>query len=555
MRVVYKALKEIGADLLIQNELKLAVRTLQTFGFHTAHLDVRQNSHFHDIALSGLLEIAGVPNAKDYPSWKPEEKAKLIEKELQTTRPLTIPGMEHEGKTNDVLSCYHVLNEYIQNYGEEGIGSLIVSMTHTSGDLFTVYLLAREAGILKWIDGQLVCPLNIVPLFETVEDLKNSGEILEQFLSHPVTKASLAYQKDIRGYDKPTQQIMVGYSDSCKDGGIMSSQWNLYLAQKEMDEVARRFDVDLCFFHGRGGTVSRGAGPIHRFLQALPKGTFTGTFRMTDQGETIAQKYANFATAVYNVELLMASLTEKSLEKKEDGDSSSEFQQIMSTLSQKSFETYRQLITAPRFVEFFQTATPIDVIEQCRIGSRPSKRTGKKTLDDLRAIPWVFGWNQARFYLPSWYGVGSALHSLKEDHPELFAKLKQTHGDYKLLSYVLHNVEITIYSANEEIMKDYATLVEDETLRQTFMKPILEEFHKTRALLSEIFGGSIEERRPHVSKTIALRHSGLPLLHKMQIQQIRQWRKVPEVQQRDEKTLEMLLVTVNAIASGLRNTG
>jgi phosphoenolpyruvate carboxylase len=419
-----------------------------------------------------------------------------------------------------------------------------------------VYLLVREAGLADVVDHRLVCPIPVAPLFETIDDLRGSVEILDQFLSHPVTKASLAFQQKESGLERPQQQIMIGYSDSCKDGGILASQWHLYQAQHLLSQTAARHGVDLCFFHGRGGTVSRGAGPVHRFMQSLPQGAMHGKFRMTEQGETIARKYANQATAVYNLELLLASVTTETLTGPQKKVPESWFAETMNFLSARSLEVYRHLITQDDFMTFFRQATPIDVMENLRIGSRPSKRTGQATLDDLRAIPWVFSWNQSRFYLPSWYGVGTALSELQQSQPQRFELLRERLGELTLLNYMLHNVETTVASASGKIMLAYAELIQSQEMRNKYMNLILSEFRRTHDMLIRVLGSSIESRRPNVVRTIALRESSLTLLHQLQISQIKEWRScAPDDHLRREALLKKLFASVNAIAGGLRNTG
>jgi phosphoenolpyruvate carboxylase len=423
-------------------------------------------------------------------------------------------------------------------------------MTHSAEDLFTVYLLMRESGLAQVEGNQLICPIPVVPLFETIDDLIASAHIIDEFLAHPITRASLS-----KHGRRPQQQVMIGYSDSCKDGGILASQWHLYLAQKEIAAIGDKHGVEIVFFHGRGGTVSRGAGPVHRFLQALPKGALSSTLRMTEQGETIARKFANQATAVYNLELMQASLTAETLQSQRRSDEDPWFMEVMQELSGRSRETYQSLITHPDFITFFRQATPIDVLEHSRIGSRPPKRTGKASLEDLRAIPWVFAWNQARFYLPSWYGVGTALEALRQQRPKDFQRIKENLPEHTLLNYVLYNVETTVASASESLMQSYAELVEDPLLRAQFMQPIMKEFQRTRELLIDIFGATVDVRRPHVIKTIQLREQSLCLLHRLQLQQLRTWRALPENSPQYVPNLEALLLTINAIAGGLRNTG
>jgi phosphoenolpyruvate carboxylase len=548
-------LEEIRAYRLVQNELKNAVRTLQTFGFHSARLDIRQNSRFHDEALSALLAAAGVERGSQYMDWSLAAKKAMIHQELSMLRPFSLPQQHFIKEADAVLSCYRVVVDFTRKYGYAGLGSLIVSMTHSAEDLFTVYLLMRESGLAQVEDSQLCYPIPVVPLFETIDDLIASPQIMDEFLAHPITQRSAKKQALLRGWRRPQQQVMIGYSDSCKDGGILASQWHLYLAQKEMTAVGQRHGMDIIFFHGRGGTVSRGAGPVHRFLQSLPKGALNGTLRMTEQGETIARKYANQATAVYNVELMQASLTAETLQSQKRQQEDPWFMDVMQELSSRSRDTYHSLITHPDFISFFRQATPIDALEHSRIGSRPPKRTGQASLEDLRAIPWVFAWNQARFYLPSWYGVGTALATLKEQSPADFQKLKAGLAELKLLNYVLYNVETTVASASESQMIAYGELVEDHALRALFMEPILAEFRRTHLMLIEIFGSAVEVRRPHVVKTIQLREPSLTLLHSLQIKQLRSWRALPENSPEHERDLEALLLTINAIAGGLRNTG
>jgi len=556
LRVLADSLTQMGAQRLVSSDVHDAVRLLDTYGFHSARLDVRQNSRFHDNALQQLLLLAGTPDAANYIHWPENKKSEFLMAELLSHRPFTLRMQSQTGAARDVLDSIAVLLEHRESFGGEGIGSYIVSMTHSANDLFTVYLLMREVGLVEVVNNQLTCPIPVVPLFETIDDLRESVQVMEDFLNHPMTRASLAYQARERGLSRPRQQVMIGYSDSCKDGGILASQWHLYLAQSQLTELADRHGIELCFFHGRGGTVSRGAGPVHRFMESLPPRALHGAFRMTEQGETIARKYANQATAVYNLELLLASATSETLLTHRKPQLEGWVVEVMSRLSKRSYEVYRELIGREDFMEFFRHATPIDVLEHSRIGSRPSKRTGQATLEDLRAIPWVFSWNQSRFYLPSWYGVGTSLHELEQHHSELFTRLHTDLSLVPLLNYVLHNVETTVASASEEIMLAYSELVEDPRIRESYMTRIVDEYRLTLNMLVKMFGSGIEARRPNVVKTIALREVSLKHLHRLQIYQLKEWRKVdPQDSNRREALLAKLFATINAIAGGLRNTG
>ncbi|MEO1273677.1 MAG: phosphoenolpyruvate carboxylase, partial [Myxococcota bacterium] len=291
-------------------------------------------------------------------------------------------------------------------------------MARSVEDLLAVYLLAREAGLLCRDGDTIHCPLEVVPLLETVDDLKRGPEILEAYLTHPIVQASLQ-----RRGGPPVQQVMVGYSDSSKDGGIVASFWGLYRAQRELAEVGRRTGVRIRFFHGRGGTIGRGAGPTHRFLRALPPGSLRTDLRMTEQGESISQRYANRVTAAHHLELLTAGTFAAEVADRAGRSDPPELVALMDELAQTSRQAYRALIEHEGFIPFFSQATPIDVIEASRIGSRPARRTGRRSLGDLRAIPWVFAWNQSRFVLPGWFGLGSALLQLREHNAEGFERL------------------------------------------------------------------------------------------------------------------------------------
>ena len=464
LNVLKSALEAVGAQRLAQSDVGPIERAIETFGFHLAHLDVRQNSAFHDRALSQLMVAAGL-DGEDFPAWSESERLRFLNAELRGSRPFLHPGARVEGEAQAVLECYQVLATHLEKYGA-GIGSLIISMTRQLSDLLVVFVLAREAGLTRMTGEGLVCALPVVPLFETVDDLRRSPQILRAFLEHPVARLSLQKQA---GSWPATQQVMVGYSDSNKDMGIFASQWALQSGQSAMARVGHETGVKIRFFHGRGGTISRGAGPTHRFLEALPHGSLSGDVRLTEQGETIAQKFGNRATATYNLELLLAGVTGQTLRHQRRPQPSHDLDPIADELAKLSGESYRELLESEGFIPFFRQATPIDVLEQSRIGSRPSRRTGQATLSDLRAIPWVFSWNQSRFYLPGWYGIGGGLMKLRENAPEDFERLAAGVKEWKFLRYVFTNVESNLASTDRELMEDYADLVEDEACASGFL--------------------------------------------------------------------------------------
>ncbi len=556
-----ESLYAVGAGRLADTAVLPVRRTLDVFGFHLAALDIRQNSRFHDLAMDQLLAASGVADAA-FSTWDEEKRLAFLNAELLSPRPfLGAEGGVAGEQAEAVRSCYEVLRAHIRRHGREGVGSLIVSMTKRLSDLLVVYILAREAGLVRWTAEGLVSELPVVPLFETLDDLECGPAIVKAFLEHPVTVRSLAFQQSerlqvlSRRQSRPVQQVMIGYSDSNKDCGIFASQWALHQSQAELAETGRAAGVKIRFFHGRGGTISRGAGPTHRFLDALPAGSVQGDLRLTEQGETIPQKYANLVSAVYNLELLQAGVAGVSLFAP-GADKDEGFHETCGFLSAASRDAYTALISHEDFMTYYAQATPIDALETSRIGSRPARRTGQRTLADLRAIPWVFSWNQSRHYLPGWYGVGTALEALAGQRPEAFETLRRTLKSSPFLYYVLTNVETNLASADREMIQLYAALVAEDDVRAALEGMILAEFDRTKKMMAEVFGGTLEQRRPRMLKTLALRDAALRSLHVHQTGVLRRWRaaKVENPGEAD-RLLPDVLLSVNAIASGLRTTG
>lgn len=544
----------VGARRLAASDVEPVLRAVQTFGFHLAALDIRQNSTFHDQAVEQLLAAGGREDVA-FSSWSEVKRLAFLDDELAHPRPFVLPGVPLGAQAEAVLDSYRVLADHRRDWGHDGVGALIVSMTRSISHLLVVYLLAREVGLAIHTPEGLVCPVPVVPLFETIDDLERSPEILAGFLDHPVTRRSLAHQRRDERQERPIQQVMVGYSDSNKDGGIVASFWSLYHAQEALADVGGQRDVDLRFFHGRGGTISRGAGPTHRFVSALPPAALKGDLRMTEQGESIAQKYGNQLAARHNLELLVAGVLGATLGASDEAGPS-ELTGAMDRLADTSRSAYQALLHSEGFLTFFAQGTPIDAIEAAQHGSRPARRTGRRTLDDLRAIPWVFAWSQSRVYLSAWYGVGSALESLHQHDPELFAAVQRQASHWPPLLYLLSNVSVGVLTANPSVMREYAGLVEDGRIREDVLSRIESEYARTRSMLELVYGGSVQDRRPRLTRLLAVREEGLQALHRQQITLLRTWRAQQGAgEDASRETLLKLLLTVNAIASGLRTTG
>ena len=553
LEILLQALSAWGAPTLAINEVNKALRFVHNFGFHLAHLDIRQNSEFYHKAFLGLLEDVD-PSSYSVNTDGSVNKDFLLH-ELNLYRPFTYTYSGSIAETGNALGYLGILTEHIRKYGPKGLGSLIVSMTRKVEDLFTFYLLAREAGLYEKTESGPACQIPIVPLFETIEDLHRAPAILNEFLSHPITQNTLRLQMQRKGYTRPVAEVMIGYSDSNKDGGILSSLWHLYEAQFELAKIGRKHGADIRFFHGKGGSISRGAGPIHWFLKSLPPSSLSGKLRLTEQGETIERKYANKVNAAYNIELLTSGTLLNTV--LNTNAHSPELFGLIGFMAHESFISYNALTRHPSFIRFFENATPIDVIETSKIGSRPSRRTNQRSLADLRAIPWVFSWTQSRVNITSWYGVGSTLKQIKEQQPQKYALLHQLQTSHPLVRYILTNVDSGLAATDPEVINLYASLVDDEQIKNDILPLILDEYFLTKSLLAELLVKPFEERRVNHYYSTRLRAVALELIHQVQVNALRRWRNEKDSDHpefADQQNI-LLLKTINAVANALGSTG
>jgi phosphoenolpyruvate carboxylase len=539
--IIKTSMIQAGMARIVDDLLFPIERKLQCFGFHLASLDIRQNSAFHEKAIEQLLKAA-LFNDWEYSKWDEKKRMEFLNHELKSNRPFAVSGTEVGPEANQLIECYRTVRDHVKAYGHNGIGSFIVSMTRELSDLILVYLFFRELGMQHM-------PFQIVPLFETIDDLQQSHEILDAFLLHPISQ--LRIKKE--GY---VQEVMLGYSDSNKDGGILASRWNIYRAEQNLTDVAEKHGIRLRFFHGIGGTISRGGGKYHRFLDGMPQYSLTGQIKLTVQGETIAQQFTNPLNATYNLEMLLAGTTLQTsyttyLRKKRDYPFDT-----MKIISELSIKKYQELITREGFIEFYRQATPIDLLECSRIGSRPARRTGAKTLNDLRAIPWVFSWNQSRFNLTAWYGVGSALSEIRKKHPLLYNELKQVANSWPFLRYTLIHIETNLLNSDLQLMAQYAELVKEDKVRTEFLKLITDEYTLAREQIIDLFGEEAESRRYKLLENIKRRRKILTKLHQLHIFYLKRWRQIPENErENDHNMLDLLLMITTALSSGLKSTG
>ena len=541
LRKLRQVLIDLGAARIAKWWLFPIERMIQCFGFHLAKLDIRQNSAYHEKAIQQILKASGVEDF-EYGAWNEEKRLSFLNQELKSNRPFLVSGTACGPEADNVLAYLQEVKIYIDQYGPEGIGSIIVSMTRSLSDLLLVFLLLREVGLQE-------TKLPVVPLLETIDDLVAGPDTLSAFLQHPLI------QKQREAGQVFVQEVMLGYSDSNKDGGILSSRWNIYKAEERLTEVGQQFGVKLCFFHGRGGTISRGGGKIHRFLDSMPPGTMSGQVKMTFQGETIANQFANRLTATYNLEMFVAGTARQALIPT-SSNKEERLYEMMDHLVSLARNTYRTLLDHPKFIDFYTTATPIDVLEQSKIGSRPARRTGQRSLEDLRSIPWVFSWSQSRYNLTAWFGTGSALDDLQKHFPADFERFVQLVQTWPFLKYRLIQIESNLLKADRAIMEAFAALVPDPATGKELLDLILSDYQTCFLAIERLMGASVEDRRSSKLLGKEMRSNALKTLHEIQIDYLKKWRSIKETdsEQANHYLLQLLLL-VNALSGGLKSTG
>ncbi|NRB60459.1 MAG: phosphoenolpyruvate carboxylase [Winogradskyella sp.] len=541
-------LKQLRTILIDMDATRLAKqwlfpieRLVQCFGFHLAKLDIRNNSAYHEKAISQILTASGYEDF-DYASWDEDKRLAFINAELQSKRPFLVTGISCGPEADNVLGYMREVKNYVTKYGTDGIGSIIVSMTRSLSDLLVVYLFLREVGLQD-------TNLPVVPLLETIDDLIAGPEILTDFLNHPMLKKQRETNPNF------SQEVMLGYSDSNKDGGILTSRWNIYKAEENLTKVGDALGVKLYFFHGRGGTISRGGGKIHRFLDSMPPGSMSGHIKMTVQGETIANQFANRLTATYNLEMFVAGTARQTLKSLPDTKNEALYE-MMDRLVDLARGTYRKLLDHPKFINFYSKATPIDVLEQSKIGSRPARRTGQRSIDDLRSIPWVFSWSQSRFNISGWFGIGTALGEFEKQYPEDFKKLTSLYNDWAFMKYSLIQIETNLLNSDTDVMNAFAAQLDDTKTRAELMNLILNDYQTGLDKIETITEGSVHTRRVSKLENIKLRNDALKILHKIQLEYLIKWRDLDEADaELKAKYLLQLLLLVNALSGGLKSTG
>ncbi len=553
LQTIDASLSRHNGEALAVHRLRPLIRAVQVFGFHLATVDLRQSSDKHEEVLADLLRTARIED--NYSSLDEAQRCALLQRLLCDARPLRVVGAQYAPLTASEIAIFEMAHKMLQTYGREAILHYIISHTETVSDLLEVLLLQKEVGLMQGtLDSSTSqAQLIVVPLFETIGDLRAAATIMRDYYAVP----GVAQLMQRSGGE---QDIMLGYSDSNKDGGIFTSNWELYRAELALVEVFDQLEADyglrLRMFHGRGGTVGRGGGPSYQAILAQPPGTVRGQIRLTEQGEVIASKYANPDIGRRNLETLAVAMLEATL-LQPTKPATPEFLAAAQQLSDASMAAYRQLVyETPGFAEYFFTATPIREIAELNIGSRPASRKATQAIEDLRAIPWGFSWGQCRLTLPGWLGFGSAVQAFLEQPGttrEGQLQLLQTmYRQWPFFSTLLSNMDMVLAKSDLALASCYSELVADTALRTRIFDAISAEWQRTVDMLALVTGESDRlASNPALARSIRHRFPYIDPLHLLQVELVRRWR----AGQNDDRLKNGIHISINGIAAGLRNTG
>jgi len=521
-------------------------RAIAVFGFHLATLDLRQNSDLHEEVVAELLARAGVHG--DYASLAERQRVELLLAELESPRLLDTPHVVRSELLESELAILRVAADIHHRFGFAALPNYVISKCQSVSDLLEVALLLKEVGLAS-LQRLMV---NIVPLFETIHDLERCAEVMRAAFRLPI------YQRWL-GSRGRWQEVMLGYSDSNKDGGFVTANWMLYRAELALVETCHELDVKLRLFHGRGGTVGRGGGPSYEAILAQPAGSVNGAIRITEQGEIVASKYSDPELGRRNLETLVAATIEATLLPDAHGDANAEYHAAMDALSRHAHAAYRALVyETPEFPAFFRASTPIAEIAQLNLGSRPASRKPSDRIEDLRAIPWVFSWSQCRVSLPGWYGFGSAVETWLAEVPSAgeretrLARLRDMHARWPFFASMLSNMSMVLAKTDFAIASRYADLVPDAAAREAIFQRLAAEHERSVRWLLAISGKSaLLEDNPTLERSIRNRFPYLDPLNHLQVELLRRYRSG----ETDERTKRGIHLTINGLAAGLRNSG
>ena len=543
LTIIEKSLLENKGEILVTGEFEELLNVVKIFGFYLASIDMRQDSSVYEASVAELLSSANIEI--DYSSLSEEEKCELLLKQLkEDPRPLSINDENKQSEElRKELAIFRTARKLKDKLGDNVIKQNIISHTTSVSDLLELATMLKEVGLV----GSDFARLQLVPLFETIEDLENSYEVMDKYLSLDIVKK---WVNDNRSY----QEIMLGYSDSNKDGGYLSSGWSLYKAQQELSSLGEKHNIKVTFFHGRGGTVGRGGGPSYDAIISQPLGSVQDRIRLTEQGEIIAAKYGNSDAAYYNLEALFSAVIQRMNADKVNTDIRDipEIQVIMDEIVEDSYNKYRELVFEnPNFYNYFFEATPIKEISSLNIGSRPASRKKITDIGGLRAIPWVFSWSQSRIMLPGWYGVGTAFSNFINKDKGNIEKLRKMYKEWPFFTSLLSNVDMVMSKSDMDIAKEYANLCKEEETKKVY-EEILREWNLTKQVVLEISEHKeFLEDNTYLTRSLENRLQYFNTLNLIQLELIKRSRegKLPESQ------INTIHITINGVATGLRNSG
>ncbi|HQT63116.1 MAG: phosphoenolpyruvate carboxylase [Acidocella sp. 20-57-95] len=550
LSIIESSLLNHGAKLLAEGRLGNLLRAVQAFGWTLAPLDLRQNAAVHEATIADLLEHAHP--GTNYLHLPEDARVEILLRELATSRPLVSRYITYGAETAKELAIFDAAREAHLRYGARAIRTMIISKTDAVSDMLELAVLLKEVGLLKPTEQTLA--VNIVPLFETIGDLQAAAKIMDSLFSQPIYRALLAQRGD-------TQEVMLGYSDSNKDGGFLTSGWELYRAETGLVEVFAKHSVRIRLFHGRGGSVGRGGGPSYQAILAQPKGAVQGHIRLTEQGEVIAAKYGNAQVGRRNLEVLVAASLVATVEPTLAEPLAESFVTALSELSDAAFIAYRDLVYGTAgFEDYFWQSTVISEIASLNLGSRPASRAKGRSIEDLRAIPWVFSWAQCRVMLPGWYGFGSAVDALIAKRGERGLWLLQSmFQEWPVFSTLLLNMDMVLAKADMGIAARYADLVEDEALRKRIFSRIAAEYERTKTHLLSITGQrALLDRNPLLRRSIVNRFPYLDPLNHVQVEMLHRYRDQTHetgLSEASERLRRGVHISINGIAAALRNSG
>ena len=551
LRRIEDALTSAGSSSLAGMLVRPVRREVESFRFSTVRLDVRENTTKLRTALADLWHQAGRRTDEAIPEDGSPEWRKWIADELARPLPATPQRLELPAESAETLGMFQLVRQLREEIDREAFGAFVLSMTRSVSDILGAYLMAKRAGLFADTAGVESCTLPIVPLFETIDDLQRAPAIMRELLSVPLVRRSIRAQGGV-------QEVMIGYSDSNKDGGFLTSNWELSKAQIKLTRVGQEAGVPISFFHGRGGSVSRGGAPTGRAIAAQPAGSIQGRMRITEQGEVVSFKYANRGTAQYQIELLAASVVEHSLKSEREKAlvPTAEFDEAMEALSGAAQACYRGLIDHPDLLTYYQAASPLEELSMLNLGSRPARRFGARSLSDLRAIPWVFAWSQNRHFVPGWYGVGSGILTFLQVRGERGATLlNRMFTESRLFRLIVDEVEKTLTYVDLDIAREYAELVPDPAVRRAILAMVEEEYQRTVEAVLKISGGrELVERYPRFRRRLARRLPTINQVSRQQIELLRRFRESGGDKSQEEQ-LSALLLSINTIAAGFGATG